>query len=1568
METKNPSSVGNTAASAFMKEHFMGEFQRKTVVPNIYSNNQTESFGCLSYFLSRSIESSIKLEHSQVDVQVNLGSSSSPNELSGKTQLCIAKFPSVLHVHLKRFDASNRKIYSSCSFGDILDLNGVLVCDSFDPPQYLLHSVLVHLGSRASGHYYVFIRPDITKDDWFRFDDSKVTRASRKQAIDANFGSSRGGNSTPTAYMLIYVKNSSQALLQVQSLKLPYDEKEELVKEAVVIMNRISALDKNSLPIVTQGRRRKAAVDFQMVNTCLDKLTVVVDEMYERYSESSACAALSKRVAEACYHLQTVVDGLDSSESKKQFLGRCESFARRFDKPKFWTDQAADSNFIWNQKYCDELLLLRNHQRIPDYACKPYPESYQKAVETPVNISTCRVPFLNPFTMLMNDACIDWFFMALTVLFPAYAYLPCTVCGFRQKLSKAQERSFAIWLGNFKSRRSTAVLLPVNLPFNLQNCISLTNPGVHWVLITMGCRWDKNRTGWYLSQVEVVCMDPVDKESYKDAALQWFKQDLLPLFNFSHASYPKASSAKLQCGSDHFHCGAFIMSLGLNFVMGTLKSMSQHLPLPGKKDSSLVGLELRKMAVWDSVQDPPLLDACLYMCPSFKHVRNVGFTCHSWWKCTPHYDLRKCLNVELESSGTFLMSGFSQGMKKGRFFQQEKEGCNSGFCFGYPSICVENHVATDGPFFYSNDEYFVKVYCIGLFGHFQKDRASVSRARRAFHDASATSYFCEKNQWSYKSFGLICFGLATPCCFVCIARDTLEAANVSHPPSIGSLCVTVTKTTKSMHGDVHLSNVLRNRKTHFFEFVDCERAFRLSSEGPSAWFYSWYASSVASQKQLEIGIIMDKLKKSGLDGTSGFFSDIYQAGEFLNIAFDSKLFEQCPEFQWTYDSFLHLMELLSCYDPVISGTILNVSVTVKIGRFDYTINVERLANDSVIIVVTSSPQQDSDIESKRTLENVSDTTFFFNALVTATKGSEDVAKSSAQAPTGLTQLMSLLDREALFNQDPAPELQNSHGKSFISCHIRPVCSRDAAVHCKIYFERIGTGSIKIVSAEFAHENVLFLESNFDRLETSFNLESGEVVERFFDFALSMKELYSSTSDSGSDGDPRPSSLGKQNRVSGADNVKESKKIKESEVSESKRPAWPAWLYLHLQDECGNEHVLNSIRQSMLRRFGNCGSLKELKLSPKPEPLNALRPEHFGCEVVLVNNDTACDRCVKFIADESHLSFDTESPVPKNSKNPKEGICLIQIGTTTNVFIIQVAAQSSSFWTSLEHNLNATKTLICWGDDEKALKLVLPNISCKFEDLQKKFSTREHKKGLEKCVEDLFENKYVLSKTWRLSGWDNPKLTKEQIRYASLDVVACHALFLLKKSIPVYERSGVHITFLATDFSTKSRKVRHGFCFSPNFLGHHKNDVVSRGFDFGSIDQLRPRLTGFGAFEDTSHGVVQVDVNAFLQLLNDYKFCCSLCSGCWFWNKECRFFVQQSRDSFSYIKMHKSASLYSSVKQLSTNTDEQDAFFCLSMVAIFFRMSPSEVHLQSLKKSVCSDIHFGYIRETLAHLF
>jgi hypothetical protein len=1630
METKNLSSVGNTAASGFMKEHFMGEFQRETIVPKKYKNSNTESFICLSYHLSPSIERSIREQHSQIDVEVNLGTSSSTNQLSGKTQLCITKFPSVLHVHLKRFDNSNRKICSSCSFGDILDLNGVLVCDS-DPPQYLLHSVLVHIGSRASGHHYVFIRPDITKNDWFCFDDSKVTRVSQKQAIDANFHSDRDG---PTAYMLIYVKKSSQALLQVQSLKLPYDEKEELVKEAVVIVNRIIVLNENSF-LITQGRRRQAAVDFQIGHTCLDKLTVVVDEMYQRYSDS--IALLSKRVAEAFHHLQTVVGKLVQSESKEQFLRRCESFASRFDEPQF----VDASNFNPKPKPVTTLPVLPSIHPQPASAARfahafPYkfPQHLKFDLSFLPTVSTSIASSLfaefkrvsanfeyvqyaddhfvksakynerhlclgnRPATTVKNllfvgSDTLDWFFVSLATLYPDVLVLSNFLIhwNLQFKTECLNMEWFSLFLRNVKDRRPKFVFHPLNLPQHLDRvCDKDTNPEYHYVLTFIVFDWSESEVS-----SKITVLDPFSDDSYIDAAVQLYKKG--GYFSSFNPVFQKRQINPIQLGDGNIHCGVYILALALNAIFGTLDTMNSCLNPGNSENTCEQGLLLRKFVCWDSTQFPSLLDTFLLACPKFSPIssRSVAVKASAWWLLTPYHNIADSLAIKYGS--IFIPVYFSRG----KFWEQDRMIGN----------CSTSKFNADGPLFFSNKQVLVKVICIGLIGHrLAGDRKAAKRAAFAFQECCSTPFVCSKKDWFCETFGLICVGLVCPCAFVCIVRTlgTLVQNDVSslvgrsfHDLSSLQFQSSPPKPSapfRVFHGDPHGRNeVLVDSQV---QLIDCDKTFLITGECPPLFLFTWYAASIAEQPRnpYHIRALMRIIGRSGLNASHAYFARFYTADTFLTVTFDADLFEESPKPHWEYDAFLHLFQLISDagFNPkLISDNEIHCKLdnNITIHGFDKPKpgNIEVSCADGIV--------------KKMLLSSSSETVDFFQRIchkaqqkgcdtkrqkMLDTEAAKDRESAQATAASGQTEpticcvrldhLMRLLTQEASDKGDPTPQLQHSHEKEFISCQIRPRCSRDAVVPCQIFFERIATGLIKICSAEFQpHEKESFLQENFRKHSMLFNLESEEEVERFFSFALSMKNQYGNLSDDSSDcdsdGKPSRSSLGKKGLGQEVYNVRECKEINSSvrlsnqnPIEKSDRPnmGWPNWLYWKLVD-CGNDLVLNSIRRSMMNRFGNCGSLKELKISPKSEPLNALRPEHFGCKVVLVNNATACDRCLNFIADNSHLSFDTESPVPQNTKNPKEGICLIQIGTTTNVFIIQVANQSSSFWTSLEHNLNATKKLICWGDDEKALKSVLPRISCKFRDLQKKFSPLEQKKGIDKCVEVLFQNKYVLSKTWTLSGWDNPQLTEEQIRYASLDVVACHALFLSRKSMPVYESSGVYITFYATDFPTKLRNVRHGFCFSPNFLGHYKNDVVSRGFDFGSNEELHPRLTGFCAFDDTSHGVVQVDVNAFLQLMNDYKFCCSLCSGCWFWNKECRFFLKQFRDSFSYIKGRKSTSLYSSVNQASTNTDEQDAFFCLSMVAIFFRMSPSKDRLQSLKKSVCSDIYYGYIRETLSHL-
>ncbi|OHT15794.1 hypothetical protein TRFO_13801 [Tritrichomonas foetus] len=151
------------------------------------------------------------------------------------------KFPKVLFIHLKRFEiqiengqAQNKKINSFFEFNPEIDITQYLSDECVDknetpethPNNYIdnkfnenrfgktndtakkesgiydLFGVLVHVGSANSGHYYAFIRPT-TEKQWYQFNDSSVTFASEKQAINQNFGDFYDERN---AYMLVYVK------------------------------------------------------------------------------------------------------------------------------------------------------------------------------------------------------------------------------------------------------------------------------------------------------------------------------------------------------------------------------------------------------------------------------------------------------------------------------------------------------------------------------------------------------------------------------------------------------------------------------------------------------------------------------------------------------------------------------------------------------------------------------------------------------------------------------------------------------------------------------------------------------------------------------------------------------------------------------------------------------------------------------------------------------------------------------------------------------------------------------------------------------------------------------------------------------------------------------------------------------------------------------------------------------------------------------------------------------------------------------------------------------------------
>lgn len=103
--------------------------------------------------------------------------------------------PPVLHLILMRYrydvDLDETvKINDRFEFPPEIDMSPYLRDKSPQKNQdatYVLHSVLVHSGDLHGGHYCAFIR-DPRGDDWFKFDDTKVSKVDAHEAIDDNYG------------------------------------------------------------------------------------------------------------------------------------------------------------------------------------------------------------------------------------------------------------------------------------------------------------------------------------------------------------------------------------------------------------------------------------------------------------------------------------------------------------------------------------------------------------------------------------------------------------------------------------------------------------------------------------------------------------------------------------------------------------------------------------------------------------------------------------------------------------------------------------------------------------------------------------------------------------------------------------------------------------------------------------------------------------------------------------------------------------------------------------------------------------------------------------------------------------------------------------------------------------------------------------------------------------------------------------------------------------------------------------------------------------------------------------
>ena len=420
--------------------------------------------------------------------------------------------------------------------------------------------------------------------------------------------------------------------------------------------------------------------------------------------------------------------------------------------------------------------------------------------------------------------------------------------------------------------------------------------------------------------------------------------------------------------------------------------------------------------------------------------------------------------------------------------------------------------------------------------------------------------------------------------------------------------------------------------------------------------------------------------------------------------------------------------------------------------------------------------------------------------------------------------------------------------------------------------------------------------------------------------------------------------------------------------------FPAFQWMIDQKKIVSKNVLRSICDSMHRRYGGVPQkFQNLTVDSHEDSDKVLTPRHFGCVTVIVRDAETQQQCISFISEGSAFSFDTESPQPKHSHEP---ISLVQIGTTMKVFLIHlaVAGNNDSFFGSLREALKG-KTLVHFdGDDPKQLCSVLKchHSICSFKNIQQSMRTKGQLPGLKKCIETLMHHRYELSKVWTLSGWDLFPLNQDQVNYATLDVVCTHALYLSSLPQPEhvfqYNDSNRCHSFLLPN--SQRSLIRHGFCDTSDFLGHMESGELSQGF---RIDQNSVVPAGFHAGSNCTTDTNPLD--CFIRLLEEKRFCCSMCSlsQTWVrWSPRFQYSASQDHTSIGYTRDITVKTPKFSHRQVNFEHHHtpkvQDAIICVSMLGALFNLKFNMgQNMETVCYSVHQDCQNGYISKTFAHL-
>lgn len=163
-------NMNGTLAQGAYSSLFKGKILQKIQCTNVdYQSNKHEEFIDLQLDVkgNNNIVESLRKYFSPVDLNGDMQYQAEGNGLQdAKKTMLIEELPPVLQIMLKRFEynparGSMVKLNEKFEFYEEIDMDPYMVPGRRGLNKYKLFSILVHGGTLAAGHYYVFISPGL---------------------------------------------------------------------------------------------------------------------------------------------------------------------------------------------------------------------------------------------------------------------------------------------------------------------------------------------------------------------------------------------------------------------------------------------------------------------------------------------------------------------------------------------------------------------------------------------------------------------------------------------------------------------------------------------------------------------------------------------------------------------------------------------------------------------------------------------------------------------------------------------------------------------------------------------------------------------------------------------------------------------------------------------------------------------------------------------------------------------------------------------------------------------------------------------------------------------------------------------------------------------------------------------------------------------------------------------------------------------------------------------------------------------------------------------------------------